>query len=229
MSFHTGAQENSFDHNKAQLRGCFTPCRSLERGEISFPLTRVDPLFEEQSVSGFFTSSRPYFSTPSQWIEKAIVTLATIADAEKSSDRPIHLPTPLSLLLDENAPFKAEQACMSAGYCTQEFMLEFKDSSLVQAGINAADGLDAFRRLGFRIALDARTSFETALSERLRPAVERLRVNCNDLKYDETIQMRAEIVSLLDGDVIVDRALWRDVDELKSFGATHAEHLISDA
>lgn len=229
MSFQNVAADTKRYQTGSNLRSCFETCRSLINGELAFPLTRLDPLFEEQSISQFFTNTDTCFTSPSEWIEQAIDTLGQAVRSKDDVNRPIHLPMPISVLLDEDASFSAYHACNSIGFCPQEFMLEFKDASFVQAGNTALDRLEEFRRYGFRIALDARTSFETPLSERLRSAIERLRVNGDDIKFDKTTQMRAEIVSQLGGDVILDRALWRDLDELRSRGATHCESLICDA
>ena len=89
--------------------------------------------------------------------------------------------------------------------------------------------MEAYRRKGFRIGLDARTSSAAPFGARLRSAVERIRVCEEDLLTDETVQMRAEIVSSLGGNVILDRAHWKRADLLVSYGATHSLKMITDA
>ena len=211
------------------LRSRFEVCRSLADGEPAFPLTRVDPLFEEQAVS-FGRSVRPMNATgPTDWLVQAIAKLTSDIQSLNMTLRPVHLPMPVSIFTDGNAAEIAQLAVTEAGFCCQEFIVEIQDASLASGESDVFDRLDAFRRKGFRIALDARKSAATPFSSRIRGVIERLRVNATDLIIDDMLQLRADMVTCIGGDVIVDRAGWRQADELRQLGATHALKLLTDA
>lgn len=195
----------------------------LSSGELAFPLTRVDPLYEELPLAILNTES------PSLWLEKIIRKLAQAAKTHEMHSRPIHVPLPVGILYDPDGPASAQKAARAEDFCPQEFILEFQDASLASMDIAVLDGMEDYRRLGFRIGLDARTSTAAPFGARLRSAVERLRISADELLFDETVQMRADIVSSMGGDVILDRAQWQKADLLKSYGATHALKLTTDA
>ena len=212
----------------SKIRSRFETCLNLSDGHAGFPLTRIDPLFEEQPQSFSMTQNRPQRG-PGDWLVEVIRRLSDAAQNQQLAVRPLHVPMPIAIFIDEHAAARAAQTARDCGYCPQEFMLEFQDASLASSDPAAFDRLDDFRREGFRIALDARKSYMTPFSARIRTAIERLRVSTPDLIFDETLQLRADIVACLGGDVIVDRATWRQSDELQRLGATHALKLMSDA
>lgn len=216
-------------HDTQQIRSRFETCLRLDDGHAAFPLTRIDPLFEEQAVS-FGRSARPMnAASPADWLARAIRRLAEAAQEMELTFRPIHVPMPVAIFTDERGADIAAKEANEAGFCTQEFMLEIQDASLASGEPLAFDRLDTYRQKGFRIALDARRSAATPFSSRIRSAIERLRVNANDLIHDEMLQLRADIVSCIGGEVIVDRANWRQAEELQRCGASHALKLLSDA
>lgn len=216
-------------HPASQIRSRFETCQNLSTGEADFPLTSVNPFYDDLSVS-FGRSVRPRaWASASDWTCDALKKLARIVSEEEVSIRPVHLPLPLGILNEANIAERMSIVCLETGFCPQEFMLEFQDATLASGQSETFDRLDEFRMKGFRIALDARRSACTPFSKRLRGAIERLRVNAQDLMHDEMLQLRADIVSCIGGEVILDRANWRDVDQLTRYGASHAIKLISDA
>ncbi|MAK60838.1 MAG: hypothetical protein CMK09_07660 [Ponticaulis sp.] len=217
------AQTESQSNGHRPFRSRFEACMKLPTGEIDFPVTRVDPLFEDQPIVGVTHTS------PGHWLADCIARLGQAARQFDVGVRPLHVPMPLAILQSADTPDQCLNAVKSQDCCPQEFILEFQDSTLAQTEDGVLDRMEAFRRKGFRIGLDARRSSESPFGARLRSAVERMRVTEFDLMNDDNVQMRAEIVSGLGGDVILDRASWKNVDLLKSFGATHAQKLIADA
>lgn len=205
------------------FRSRFEPCLSLPEGNVDFPITRVDPLFEDLPP----TSSG--FGTPTAWVVFALRKLAQSARQYDISTRPIHLPLPLACLNDEGLPETLRKAANAEDCCPQEFILEFQDATFAASDEEGLTRMENFRRKGFRIGLDSRFSSQTPFGARMRSAVERLRITENDLLTDEVVQHRAEIVSALGGAVIIERAHWKHVDLLKSYGATHTLKLIADA
>lgn len=227
VSFSSSTEKNGQD--ASQIRGRLEPCLSLENGETAFPLTRIDPLYDELPMSFGRVNRTSAWPNATQWSRAAFLRLTTLLRDLEITIRPIHLPLPLSILTENGASDIMAKTCIEEGYCPQEFMLEIQDASLACGTTAHFDHLDAFRRHGFRIALDARRSAETAFSKRLRGAIERLRVTADDLLRDEMLQLRADMVSCIGGDVILDRANWRDVNDLQRFGATHSARLLTDA
>lgn len=205
------------------FRSRFEPCVKLSDGEIDFPITRVDPLFEDLPMS------RASLTSPTAWM---VMTLRRIAQSARQYDvmvRPLHVPAPMTLLMADDAPRHLKVASEAEGCCPQEFVLEFQDACLAATENGALDRMEDFRRQGFRIGIDARRSSGTPFGARVRTAVERMRVSAEELLINEAIQQRAEIVSSLGGAVILDRAHWKQADLLVSYGATHALKMIADA
>ncbi len=227
VSFSTTLEKSA--QSEAEIRGRFEACLCLETGETAFPLTRLDPLYDEMPISFGRVVHTQNWASATEWSQAAFLKLIDIVHTQEFKARPIHLPLPLGILTEDNAALRLCRVCEDNGYCPQEFMLEFQDASLASGSKDCMDRLDDFRRFGFRIALDARRSAATPFSKRLRGAIERLRVNPIDLMQDEMLQLRADIVSCIGGEVILDRANWRDVEELQRCGATHAMKLMSDA
>jgi hypothetical protein len=205
------------------FRSRFEPCLKLSTGEIDFPITRVDPLFEDLPMGHTATNH------PTAWL---VTTLRKLAHAARQYDiniRPIHVPMPLCILQYEDAARHCKVAAEAEGWCPQEFVMEFHDASLASSEIDVLSRMESYRRVGFRIGLDARQSSTAPFGARLRSAVERMRVQEDDLLTDETLQHRAEIVSSLGGDVIIERAHWKLAELLQSYGATHALKMVCDA
>ncbi len=217
------AQTTSQSSGQRPFRSRFEPCMQLSDGALDFPVTRVDPLFEEISAGP------GQIESPTEWLLLCLRKLAQSARQFDVGVRPLHVPMPLSILQDPEAPERAARIAETEDFCTQEFILEFQDATLAATEDGVLDRMEAFRRKGFRIALDARLSSAAPFGARLRSAVERLRVTEFDLLNDETVQMRADIVSCLGGKVIIDRARGTNADLLRSFGATHALKLLADA
>ena len=217
------AQSKTHQPGQRPLRSRFEICMDISTGELAFPITRVDPLFEELPLTIIETSS------PSEWLGQVVRKLAHAAKTNEMNARPIHVPMPFSILADPNGPARAQQAVRDEDCCPQEFILEFQDASFSVMEVTGLDRMEDYRRIGFRIGLDARTSSAAPFGARLRSAVERMRVSSEELLFDETIQMRAEIVSSIGGDVIIDRAPWQKAELLRSYGATHALRMMADA
>lgn len=216
-------------HPSPKIRSRFETCLNLTDGMPAFPVSRVDPLFEEQAVSFGVVANTPASATASAWLFEAIQRLAISASELELAYRPIHVPVPMAIFGDRRAADRAAQAAMSVGFCTQEFILEFQDATLANGEKETFDALDEFRRKGFRIGLDARKSAMTPFSTRIRSAIERLRLTAADLVYDEMLQLRADIVCCIGGEVILDRATWQQTEELMRLGATHSLRLVTDA
>ncbi len=203
----------------------------LQTGSPAFAMTRVDPVFGDVRVGPAIRGSEVAAPmSPTVWLANAITRLSQ----ERRSSlqpvcRPLHLPVPSAALLDPEAAGYARQAADRSGLCPQEVALEIADSSLVMVGETAMDCIDTFRRAGFRIALDCRRSWEFPFCARLRGAVMRLRANAIDLAFDEDLQRRSICIADAEGQVILDRCYWRDVDMLTSVGASHSLRLLADA
>ena len=218
------------DHQPAtrpiETRLRFDPVTELSSGKASFHLTRIDPLYEELNVFGM--TSPAIAATPSAWLGAAIELLTREADAEACETRPLHVPAPVSILLDPNAALAADSTVRRTTFCPQEICIELSDAAFGIAGEEALPALLKLRRKGFRIALDARTSWTTPLNHDLRPHIERIRVPLDEILADDIYVPRLAIAEALGIDLIADRAKWRQVDELQELGINYALSLVAD-
>jgi hypothetical protein len=93
----------------------------------------------------------------------------------------------------------------------------------------AMDRLDAFRRYGFRIGLDARTSWRTPMNARARAMFEAVRLQPSRLDELEIPMSRLEVASAEGVALIAEHASWRDVEDLAAIGVHFALSPRADA
>jgi hypothetical protein len=116
----------------------------------------------------------------------------------------------------------AEAGVKRANLLTQEFRLDFCDASIVALEDLALDRIDNFRRKGFRVGLDARTSWRTPMGARARMTFEAVRLDPSRMEAMEIPMTRLEVSSADGVAIIAENVRWRDAEKLADVGVHFA-------
>jgi hypothetical protein len=156
------------------------------------------------------------------WLGDLIERAARLAAETGVTQRPLSVTAPMAALFDRDAPMAAEAACMRARTLPSEIRIDFDDASVTALEDFAMDRLDAFRRKGFRVGLDARTSWRTPMSARARSTFEAVRVDMGTCISNDVPLSRLEAASADGVALIAENAFWRDAADLAGVGVHFA-------
>jgi hypothetical protein len=152
------------------------------------------------------------------WLGELMERAGRLAQDTATTLRPISITCPMAALSDPDSAMAAEAGAKRAGLLTQEFRLDFLDASIVALEDLALDRIDAFRRKGFRVGLDARKSWRTPMGARARMTFEAVRLDATQMDQMEIPMTRLE-VSASDGvALIAENVRWRDAEKLAQQG-----------
>ncbi|MEM9845930.1 MAG: hypothetical protein AAF965_14100, partial [Pseudomonadota bacterium] len=112
----------------------------------------------------------------------------------------------------------------------QEICFEIQDAALtLPAAQNAQDGVEALRRCGFRISLNATRSWQCPLSHSMRLLLDSLRVDARKIEDEPELQDRIEAAVSSGMLVIAEHANWRDSYFLGELGVEYGFRMRADA
>jgi hypothetical protein len=156
------------------------------------------------------------------WLGDLIERACRLAQDTQTMPRPMSILAPMAALADKDAPMAAEAAVARAGALAQEIRLDFSDASVCALEDLALDRVDAFRRRGFRVGLDARTSWRTAMGARARLTFEAVRLDPSRCEALEIPMTRIEVASADGIALIAENVRWRDAEKLADMGVHFA-------
>lgn len=156
------------------------------------------------------------------WLGDLIERAAALAESQGITGRPLSVTAPMAALFDRDAPMAAEAACSRAHMLPSEIRIDFPDAAVTALEDFAMDRLDAFRRKGFRVGLDARKSWRTPMSARARSTFEAVRLDLSTAEANEIPLARLEVAAADGVALIAENALWRDAQELAGAGVHFA-------
>ncbi len=162
------------------------------------------------------------------WLAERIERAAHAEALAPQALRPVFVPAPDAALADPNAPLACSAAVARTPLLPQEFCLVFRDAASAVAGKLIENHVRAFRRRGFRVALDMRRSQATPLSQSLLLMIDTLRVQSDDLKTPDILEI-IQAARQAGVCILADRPRWRDIDELASIGIGFGFDLRADA
>lgn len=198
----------------------FRPVVRLADGE-SFGLhAETDIAFEDTFQPRHLSDAA--LPCPAAWLGEVIERVGRLAHDGGHRLRPISVSAPMAALSHGDGPMAAEAGIKRTSLLPQEIRIDFCDASVGALEDLALDRLDAYRRRGFRVGLDARKSWRTPMGARARSTFEAVRIdptNCQSLDIPLT---RLEIASSEGIALIADNVHWRDADNLASIGVHFA-------
>ncbi|MEZ5937149.1 MAG: hypothetical protein R3C52_02900 [Hyphomonadaceae bacterium] len=198
----------------------FKPVVRLEDGAAFGVHAESEFSFEDTFHPRHLTQTE--LPTAGGWLGEQIERIAQLAEKTGATLRPISLLAPMAALSDPDAPMAAEAGAIRAGVLPQEFRIDFPDAAVSALDDLAWDQLDAYRRRGFRIGLDARQSWRTPMSSRARMTFEAVRFDLSRFNLLEVPMSRLEVASAEGVALIAENAWWRDAQELAAMGVSFA-------
>ncbi len=198
----------------------FRPVVKLDTGEAYGMHAETDMAFEDTFQPRHLTDAA--LPSCSAWLGDMIERCARLAATTDTRLRPISVLAPLAALADRDAPMAAEAGVIRAGLLPQEIRIDFSDASVVGLEDLAMDRLDAFRRKGFRVGLDARMTWRTPMGARARMTFEAVRLDPLRLDHLEIPMSRMEVAAADGVAIIAENVRWRDAEALSEIGVLYA-------
>ena len=156
------------------------------------------------------------------WLGDLIERAGRLAQETNQTLRPLSILAPMAALADQDAPMAAEAGIARAGLLPQEVRLDFCDASVCALEDLALDRVDAFRRRGFRVGLDARKSWSTPMGARARVTFEAVRIEPSRCEALEIPMTRLEVAAAEGVALIAENVRWRDAEQLAELGICFA-------
>lgn len=210
----------------ARLR--FDPVLHLETGDAVGALARTDERFEERAVFGP-AGQVAESACPAIWLAARLEDAAIGVGLLDIMARPIHVEAPLAALAHANTALACDAAVRRTRLCPQEFVIELQDAALAASSTDCVARVEGLRRRGFRVGLDARTSWSTPLCANLRLMLDSVRISAPTLDTEPDVQDLAEVAHAAGLSVIADKARWQDAYWLGQLGVEYGVQLKADA
>lgn len=203
-----------------QPRMRFRPVVRLADGEAFGVHAETDINFEDTFRQRHLSDAE--HPSAAVWLGEAIERAGRLAQETGVTQRPLSIQAPMAALSDVDAPMAAEAGAIRAGLLPQEVRIDFCDASVSTLEDLALDRVDAFRRKGFRVGLDARKSWRTPMGARARMTFEAVRLDPSRCEILEIPMTRLEVASADGVALIAENVHWRDADKLAQLGVSFA-------
>ena len=202
--------EQPIEHNR------LVDVYNLETGETVFLMAQCQRDFSERVRFGPRTGT-PALQNPANWIAQNIEEIAYLSH-DYSPVRPILIPVPIAAFMDENLVTACHAAILRTPLCPQEVCLEIDDATVTLMGPSLNPTLEALKRHGFRLSLNATLTATAALSENLRLLLDTLRLDARRFEKEADMQDRVEAARAAGIALIAENAFWRDGPYLARHG-----------
>ncbi|MEM9181208.1 MAG: hypothetical protein AAGA89_15950 [Pseudomonadota bacterium] len=217
--------------NPAPARNRLLPVMHLETGEAVLLFAETEKRFEERAVFGraALAAERSEPVSPATWMAAHVEDVAHDAH-NRTTERPVIIEMPLVALIHPDTAVACDAAIARTRLCPQEICFEIQDAALaLPAARNAQDGVEALRRCGFRISLNATRSWQCPLNHSMRLLLDSLRVDARKIEEEPELQDRIEAAVSSGMLVIAEHANWRDSYFLGELGVEYGFRMRADA
>jgi EAL domain-containing protein (putative c-di-GMP-specific phosphodiesterase class I) len=217
--------------NPAPIRNRLLPVMHLETGDAVLLFAEAEKRFEERAVFGrvALAAERSETASPAEWIAERVEDVAQDAHY-RTTERPVIIPIPMVALIHPDTAVACDAAVSRTHLCPQEICLEVEDAALaLPSAQNAIEGIEALRRCGFRVSLNASRSWQAPLSYSLRVLLDSMRVDARKIEADEELQNRIDAAACSGMLVVAENAYWRDTEFLNSVGVEYGFRMKTDA
>lgn len=205
-----------------------SPIYSLLSGEPYGLICEHIVAFEER-VSFGPARSNSEAPDPAEWIAVQIEKTATHVSQHDVTERPIIIAAPQTALAHPNTAIAANIAVRSSHLCHQEICLEFCDTAFAGDPTDVIQKVAKLKRCGFRVGVDMRKSWSSALSQGLALLLDTIRVDALEVFRNPDLQDMVLAAKHAGVFVIAENAKWRDGDYLESLGVLGAVRPIADS
>jgi len=210
----------------------FAPVVHLQTGETVTLIAETEKRFEERAVFGRAAiaaeCSDAATQTPAAWLATHVEAIANHAHSN-TTERPVIVSAPLAALVHIDTATACDAAIRRTRLCPQEICIEVSDAALALPTPDTQSSIEALRRCGFRVSLDATKSWQAALSTPLRLLLDNLRIDARHLETEPELEDRVDAAIACGMSVIAENAPWRDGDYLASLGIDYALRPRADA
>lgn len=145
-------------------------------------------------------------------------TVAKATHGQTADQRPILLPAPAVALKCS----KMRQTCHDTIHATSlnshEVCLEFSDHAFMEDVSTLTSKVQAYRKDGFRIAIDMTSSWQAVLDDALRLLIDTIRIDVDELYASPTLAYVVDAAANAGIFVIAENAKWRDGEYLAGLG-----------
>ena len=215
LNIHTSSPR--LDQNRVRL----LPVVHLLAGDMLGMVAEEAMEFEERVSFGPATGVSAD-ADPAKWLAARLGRIASAAWADGATGRPILVPAPMAALAHANTAVACDTAVRRTTMCQQEFCLMFSDAAFASESVDCSSRVARLRKAGFRVGIDMRRSWHTALSEGLRLMIDTIRVDADALETSPDLQEVVMIARECDILVVADNANWRDGEFLEETGVSGA-------
>ncbi len=194
----------------------FRPVVRLDDGAAFGMQVEADIAFEDTFQQRHLSDAA--LPSAAAWLGDLIERAGRLAKDTGAELRPLSISAPMAALADKDSPMAAEAGVARAGLLAQEIRIDFCDASVSALEDLALDRVDAFRRRGFRVGLDARKSWRTPMGARARMTFEAVRLDPSRCEALEVPMTRLEVASADGIALIAENVRWRDAEKLAELG-----------
>lgn len=157
-----------------------------------------------------------------KWTGRQIDSVARALRAAPGAPTPVLIPAPLAALGAPNTALACDAAARSNALCPQDICLVFSDAAFAGDPADSSGRIAKLRRLGFRVGIDMRKSWQTPLSESLRLMIDCLHVDARRIEGQPDLVAVTSLAVAAGIRVFADGARWRDADMLGACGVIAA-------
>lgn len=157
--------------------------------------------------------------SPALWLAHQVESVARLAnETPQATARPIIVEAPIAALMHPDSPIACEAAAARSRICPQEICIEVGDATLSQSKSDILKSIEALRRRGFRVGVNATRSWCTPLDTHLRLLLDSVRIDALKVWSEADLLNRIEAASACGMAVIAENARYRDGEKLASVG-----------
>ncbi|WP_018147361.1 EAL domain-containing protein [Henriciella marina] len=157
--------------------------------------------------------------SPALWLAHHVEAVARLANENpQATARPIIIEAPIAALMHPDTPIACEAAAARSKLCPQEICIEVEDATLFQSKSDILKSIEALRRRGFRVGVNATRSWCTPLDTHLRLLLDSVRIDALKVWNEADLLNRIEAASACGMAVIAENARYRDGEKLASVG-----------
>lgn len=205
-----------------------SPIYSLLSGEPYGVVSEHIMAFEERVSFGPARPSREK-SDPAEWLAAQIEKTATHVSQHDVIERPIIISAPQTALAHTNTAIAVDAVMRRTNLCHQEICLEFCDTAFAGDPTDVIQKVAKLKRRGFRVGVDMRKSWSSALSQGLALLLDTIRVDALEVYRNRDLEEMIFAAKHAGVFVIAENAKWRDGDYLESLGILGAVRPIADS
>lgn len=206
----------------------FEPVVNLVRGDIVNLIASTPKRYEEFVFFGP-SATLGEVQSPAAWLADTIESVARAGRDEPAHSRPILIEAPIAAMMHPDTPMACEAAAARSRILPQEICIEVTDASLSQSKEDITRSIEALRRKGFRVGINATRSWCTPLDTGLRLMLDCVRIDTRELWRCADLMNRVEAAASCGMAVIAENARYRDGDDLAELGVDLGVRPVADA